>query len=70
MDTILPGLAKRLQPLRIKKGMMQKEIASLLNVTEGHYQKIEYGKINLSATTLIFLADYFQVSVDYLLGRE
>lgn len=70
MDTVLPGLVERLQPLRIKKGLMQKEMASLLNVTEGHYQKMEYGKINLSATTLIFLADYFQVSIDYLLGRE
>ena len=70
MDTILPGIAERLQPLRLKKGVMQKEMAALLGVTEGHYQKIEYGKINVSATTLITLADYFSVTVDYLLGRK
>ena len=34
-----------------------------------HYQRIEYGKVNLPATTLLFLADYFGVTTDYLLGR-
>ena len=45
-------------------------MAELLGVTERHYQKIEYGHINVSATTLILLADYFHVTTDYLLGRE
>ena len=39
-------------------------------ITERHYQKIEYGHINISATMLITLADYFHVTTDYLLGRE
>ena len=43
---ILPGLAGRLKPLRNEKKMTQKEMAALLDCTEGHYQKIEYGKIN------------------------
>ena len=38
--------------------------------TEGHYQKIEYGKINLSALQLMELADFFGVTTDYLLGRD
>ena len=32
--------------------------------------KIEYGQVNLPATTLIFLADFFHVTTDYLLGRD
>ena len=35
-----------------------------------HYQKIEYGQVNVPATTLCALADYFGVSTDYLLGRH
>lgn len=70
METILPGLAERLKPLRKNKKMTQKAMAELLGCTERHYQKIEYGQINLPATTMMFLADYFGVTTDYLLGRE
>lgn len=44
-------------------------MAELLELTETHYQRVEYGLINVSATTLETLADYFEVSTDYLLGR-
>lgn len=70
MEIILPSLAERLKPLRREKGKTQKEMADFLDVTERHYQKIEYGHINISATLIIRLADYFQVSADYLLGRK
>ena len=81
-EVILPGLAGRLKPLRNEKKMTQKEMAALLDCTEGHYQKIEYGKIkfeqlenndneiNLSALQLMELADFFGVTTDYLLGRD
>lgn len=70
MEIILPGIAKNLNPLRKAKKKTQKEMADLLGCTEQHYQRIEYGKVNLPATTLIFLADYFGVTTDYLLGRS
>lgn len=70
MTIILPSLAERLKPLRKSKNKTQREMGELLGCTERHYQKIEYGKVNLPATTLIFLADYFGVTADYLLGRE
>ena len=69
MEIILPSLAERLKPLRKSKRMTQKAMAELLDCTERHYQKIEYGQINVPATTVIFLADYFGVTADYLLGR-
>ena len=69
MDVILPGVAKRLKPLRKKRGLTQGDMGKILGCTERHYQKIEYGKVNLPATTLMALADYFGVTTDYLLGR-
>ena len=45
-------------------------MAELLDCTEQHYQKIEYGKVNVPAATVIFLADYFGVTANCLLGRE
>ena len=52
-----------------EKKMKQREMAELLDCTVQHYQRIEYGKVNVPATTVIFLADYFGVTADYLLGR-
>ena len=69
MELILPSLAERLKPLRKEKKTTQKDMAALLGITERHYQKIEYGEVNLPSLDLMFLADYFGVSADYLLGR-
>lgn len=66
---ILPSVAERLKPLRKEKKITQRQMAELLDCTEQHYQRMEYGKVNLPSTTLLFLADYFDVSADYLLGR-
>lgn len=70
MKIVLPGVANTLGPLRKAKKLKQREMAELLDCTVQHYQRIEYGKVNLPATTVIFLADYFGVTADYLLGRE
>lgn len=70
MKVILPSFAERIKPLRKEKQVTQKQMAALLDCTEQHYQKIEYGTINVHATTVIFLADYFGVTTDYLLGRS
>lgn len=66
----LPKFSARLKELRKEKGLKQVEMADLFGWTEAHYQRVEYGWINVSATTLEFLADYFEVSTDYLLGRS
>ena len=60
----------RLKALRKEKRAKQAEMAELLGVTSSHYQKIEYGHVNISATSLMLLADYFGVTTDYLLGRS
>ena len=60
----------RLKELRTKKGLKQAEMAAFLGCTPNHYQKIEYGQINVPSTNLMILADYFGVTTDYLLGRS
>ena len=62
-------LSERLKTLRKERRIYQREMAELLDVTLQHYQKIEYGKINISVLTLCTLADHFGVTLDYLMGR-
>ena len=69
MEIKMPELSGRLKQLRQEKGMTQKDMAQLLEKTERHYQDIEAGKINVPTLTLVKLADYFSVSLDYLVGR-
>ena len=62
--------SERLKLLRQQKALKQTQMAELLGCTVQHYQRIEYGKINLPTLDLIALADYFDVSLDYLVGRS
>lgn len=69
MET-LKILGERLCFLRKERSLRQTDIAELLGLTQAHYQRIEKGKINIPSLTLCTLADYFEVSTDYLLGRS
>ena len=60
----------RLKALREEKGIKQVEMAVFLGCSMRNYQRIEHGEVNVPATTLMTLADYFSVSTDYLLGRS
>ena len=68
MEIKMPEFSERLKALREEKGLKQIEMAEVLNCIGRHYQKIEHGEINIPSLTLLFLADYFDVSTDYLLG--
>lgn len=70
MKNGLEIFSDRLKKLRNEKGLKQSEMGDLLGCTERNYQRIEYGQINVPATTLMALADYFDVTTDYLLGRS
>lgn len=60
----------RLVELRKQKGKSQAEVAKFINVSQVAYSKYETGKSEPSNDILTKLADYFDVSVDYLLGRN
>lgn len=59
----------RLKALRKERGIKQKELAEYLGISIRGYQCYEYGKGFPDVPGLIALADYFNVSVDYLTGR-
>ena len=63
-------LGQRLKDLRKQKKVGQKEVAELLGVSLRSYQFYESGEYDPSLPNLVVLADYFQVSTDYLLGRS
>lgn len=55
--------------LREDNDKKQQQLADYLNVKQTTYSKYELGKINIPIEVFIKLADYYDVSVDYLLGR-
>lgn len=61
---------ERLKSLRLKTNTPQSELAKLLSVSVRAYQYYESGKRQPTIENLIALADYFNVSLDYLCGRN
>ena len=59
----------RLKDLRKKQKLTQKQLATDIGLSERNYQSLEYGNIKPSYDTLLKLADYFNISIDYLVGR-
>lgn len=49
--------------------MKQKELAEILKIHQTTYSDYELGKLNIPVSILHKLADYYNVSIDYLLGR-
>ena len=61
--------ATRLIELKEKNKVLQKDIAKSVGLSLRSYQRYEYGERNPTSDILIKLADYFDVSIDYLVGR-
>lgn len=64
------SLSEALRRFRKSVKITQKQAAEVAGVAERVYQSYEYGKVILAATVLIAIADYFDVSLDYLCGRS
>lgn len=60
---------ERLKELRKQKGLFQKDIANKLGIDRTTYVKYETGASEPDIKTLLSIADIFDVSVDYLLGK-
>lgn len=60
--------AERLRELRVEKGLSQRELAKLLNVSHAAIARWENETHIPNAETVVTLAKFFSVTTDYLLG--
>ena len=66
----MSNFSERLKQLREEKGVTQKEMAEILKLSPRGYQAYEYKGHYPAYKGLLFLADFFNVSLDYLTGRS
>ena len=59
----------RIRDLREDRDLTQNEVSKLLNISQGAYSYYELNKRNIPLDYLCKLADFYNVSVDYLLYR-
>lgn len=59
----------RLRDLREDHDLLQKDIAQILKMTQQQYSLYETGIRDIPITALVTLADYYNTSIDYIVGR-
>lgn len=60
----------KIKELRVEKGIDQQTLAQALKIGKGSISNWEVGRTEPSIDYILSLADYFEVSTDYLLGRS
>lgn len=60
---------QRIRNLREDHDITQTKIAGILGMSQTGYSKYETGENDVPTAILLKLADYYDVSVDYILGR-
>lgn len=63
-------MVARLKELRLEKGISQQILADSIGVSQQSINKYENHAVEPSIETLVLFADFFEVSVDYLIGRS
>lgn len=58
----------RLKDLREDHDLKQEDIAKILNISQTNYSKYELEKVNIPISSLVVLADFYNTSIDYLIG--
>ena len=62
-------LFSRLKDLREDNGLLQSDIAKILNINQTGYSRYERGFQTIHVMHLLTLADFYHTSTDYILGR-
>ena len=60
---------QRLRDLREDKDLLQEDVAKILGISQTVYSRYERGFQTIPVVHLLKLADFYQVSTDYILGR-
>lgn len=58
----------RIRDMRVDRGLTQDEIAKILHVSQNTYSQYEIGTSRFPLDAVVKLAEYYGVSVDYLVG--
>jgi len=66
----MANLSERIKDLRSSHNVLQQNVADFAGLSLRGYQRYERGERQPTADILIALADYFDVSLDYLVGRS
>lgn len=66
----MANFVDRLRQCRKERGSTQKQVAVAIATTEQNYQRYERGTQQPTLPVLLSLSDYFDVSLDYLVGRS
>lgn len=61
---------EKLEKLRKENGLTQQQMATILKIKQPSYARYEDGTTEPNLERLVIIADTFDVSVDYLLGRK
>ena len=64
------NFSTRLKELRKSLNLTQKDVYSSIGMSAIGYQRYEYGEREPAFKNLLALADFFNVSLDYLVGRS
>ncbi len=65
----MASFAERIKELRCQQGMTQEALAKVIDVGQDSISVYERGRHYPEVRNLIILADFFDVSIDYLVGR-
>ena len=60
---------QRIQDLRTDADLSQRELSEILHISQRSYSHYETGSRNIPVEMLIRLANYYEISLDYLVGR-
>lgn len=67
-DTRVKTKYQRIKDLREDRDLKQKQLADLLNISQTTYSRYESGVLDIPSISLIKLANFYNTSIDYILG--
>ncbi|GIO40331.1 helix-turn-helix domain-containing protein [Paenibacillus apis] len=60
---------KRIRDLREDRDLSQQQLAEFLNISQATYSRYESGNLDVPSSVLIKLSEFYNVSIDYILGQ-
>lgn len=60
---------KRIRDLREDRDLTQQQLADYLNISQATYSRYESGNLDVPSSVLIKLSEFYNVSIDYILGQ-